>query len=286
MGVFLIAAAIVVFVYLIYLVAKLCSKRIPLCKKAFKTLKYYLFYKGPLRYIIVGYLRLLSIFATLLVTGIGLTPEGLLVLYSILCLGFFVWPLWTLFFLFRNTERLDKKSFKTKYGKLFDGTRVRSNEALAYNAVFAVRRFDIILVNLVLNNGSPLSGITRTFYFEKIVLFLVIQTAYLGYIHLVRPHQEPLFNRLEFINEYSLCLLAYCMLFFTGGGTGAYNEFMIGRSIALLLILFLFIVNIGTMLMIMFGKVKRKVKSSPKCACLHKKHEVKESKKNRTSGNE
>ena len=94
--------------------------------------------------------------------------------------------------------------------------------------------------------------------------------AYLSYIHLVKPHDESSFNRLELCNEYALCLLAYCMLFFTGGGTGSKVEYGIGRSMALVLILLLFLVNLSTMLRNMYVKAKLKIKHSSKCLWLKK----------------
>lgn len=34
-------------------------------------------------------------------------------------------------------------------------------------------------------------------------------------MHTVHPHTDRIFNILEFVNEYSMVLLAYCMLYFT-----------------------------------------------------------------------
>lgn len=87
--------------------------------------------------------------------------------------------------------------------------------ALTYNAVFAVRRFDIILMNIFFTAGSPLSDFSRSWYLQKILCFLCIQIGYLSYIHSVRPHTESLFNILEFVNEYALMALAYLMINFT-----------------------------------------------------------------------
>ena len=87
--------------------------------------------------------------------------------------------------------------------------------ALTYNAVYAVRRLDIILMNIFFTAGSPLSGLERSWYMQKILCFLCIQIGYLSYIHTVKPHTENLFNSLEFVNEYALMALAYLMINFT-----------------------------------------------------------------------
>ncbi len=87
--------------------------------------------------------------------------------------------------------------------------------ALTYNAVFAVRRFDIIMMNIFFTAGSPLSDFYRSWYLQKILCFLCIQIGYLSYIHSVKPHSESLFNTLEFVNEYALMALAYLLINFT-----------------------------------------------------------------------
>ena len=42
-----------------------------------------------------------------------------------------------------------------------------------------------------------------------------MQIVYLSYIHIVLPHTESLFNKMDFLNEYFLVILAYIMLNFT-----------------------------------------------------------------------
>ena len=90
-----------------------------------------------------------------------------------------------------------------------------SFSSIVYYAVFSVRRFDLIIINQYLSQKSPLSGVERSLYLEKITLFLIVQTYYLSYIHTVKPHNDPNFNSLEFINEYALCGCGYTMILFT-----------------------------------------------------------------------
>ena len=105
--------------------------------------------------------------------------------------------------------------FKTKFSTLYQGIKLDSFRALCYNSIFAVRRFNIILMNIYFTKGSPLSGLDRTYYLQKILCFLLIQSAYIIYVHSVRPHNDSIFNTLEFVNEYLMVALAYIMFNFT-----------------------------------------------------------------------
>ena len=71
-----------------------------------------------------------------------------------------------------------------------------------------------MLINLYFTKNSPLSDLERSFYLFKVLSFIFIQTGYLLYIHTVHPHNDSVFNKLEFVNEYCMIALAYLMLKF------------------------------------------------------------------------
>ena len=102
----------------------------------------------------------------------------------------------------------------TKFSAMYAG--IRSDfTSLCYNAVWSVRRFDIILMNQLFTAGNPVTGFDRNFYLHKILCFILIQIGYVIYIYDAHPHTESIFNRLEFVNEFLLILLGYIMLSFT-----------------------------------------------------------------------
>ena len=123
-------------------------------------------------------------------------------------------PLWVAFFLTRNRDKLIEEGFKQRFETLYQGIKVGSLSSLYYNAVFAVRRFDIVLVNLFFSIDSPLSGAKRSFHLFKVLSFMGIQTMYLFFIHNVHPHNDSTFNKLELVNEYCMVALAYLSLNF------------------------------------------------------------------------
>lgn len=96
------------------------------------------------------------------------------IVYGVLIFFLMMWPLWTLYFLIRDRKKLGKPAHKAKFGSLYSGHRTKSFKALMYNAVFAVRRFDLVLINVYFTAGSPLSGVERSWYLQKILSFLVI----------------------------------------------------------------------------------------------------------------
>ena len=87
--------------------------------------------------------------------------------------------------------------------------------SLCYNAVWCLRRFDIILMNQLFTAGNPITGFDRNFYLHKIMCFILIQIGYIIYIERARPHSEGIFNKLEFVNEFLLLFLGYMMISFT-----------------------------------------------------------------------
>lgn len=72
-------------------------------------------------------------------------------MYLALTIFLILWPVWVIGFLLKNNSRLADKDFKDKFEAIYQGIKITSFQALIYNAVFAVRRFDIILENLLLN---------------------------------------------------------------------------------------------------------------------------------------
>ena len=78
-----------------------------------------------------------------------------------------------------------------------------------------MRRFDIVMINIYFTENSPFTNADRTHYLHKILCYILLQLFYLGYVHNVRPHEESIFNNIEFVNEYCMMALAYIMINFT-----------------------------------------------------------------------
>ena len=120
-------------------------------------MRIYLIFSAPLQYVISSYFRLVSIFLGSLVISIAEKDEiYYTIIYSCIVGFFFCWPLWIFWFLLKNYESLEDKKFAERFRSLYNGIKLSSTAALAYKAIFAVRRFDIILDNLIFTKESPI----------------------------------------------------------------------------------------------------------------------------------
>ena len=143
---------------------------------------------------------------------------------------------------------------------MYDGIRTDKFTALCYAAISTVRRFDIVIMNQILTEKSPL-GLDRTLYFHKVISFLFIQYGYLSYIHTVKPHKEAIFNKLEFLNEYCMIALTFLMLNFTNILPFEINFDTKMEYAAIGIIAFMMTVNIMVILRLNFLTCKNYLKS-------------------------
>ena len=85
-----------------------------------------------------------------------------------------------------------------------------------YNCIFCARRFLFVSVNIFFSQGFPLTLYEQNNYLLKIVLFLLISSAYIAYIWTTRPHTESYYNSIELFNEGMLILVGYLMIPYSG----------------------------------------------------------------------
>ena len=89
-------------------------------------------------------------------------------------LFFFILPVILTIFIVRNQSNLTDPEFEAKYGRVYKGIKLQPLSAILYYAVFAVRRYNLILFNLFFSYGSPLSQVDRTDYLSKTILFTLV----------------------------------------------------------------------------------------------------------------
>ena len=175
LGIIAVSLALILLIIILYLVCKYSCKSQSCWSKIASMIQKKVFFSGIFRYIIVGYLKLMNQFAQMLLIGLatmedpGLIPLSLLV---VICLT--LWPVFTVAFLIRKRNKLEKPAFKEKYSSLYQGIKTNSFLALCYNGVFAVRRFDLILINILFTKDSPITGVSRSHYLDKIVCLLYV----------------------------------------------------------------------------------------------------------------
>ena len=99
LGVFAVSIVLILLIFLVYFLIK----RFTCCQKIKTMVGKKMFYSGPIRYVVVGYLKIINYSATLLL--IGLTQNMsiiMLVGYSLAILFLMLWPIWSSFFLIKN----------------------------------------------------------------------------------------------------------------------------------------------------------------------------------------
>jgi len=69
-----------------------------------------------------------------------------------------IFPLFVMIFMNKNKDELDRPSFKKKWETLYQGIDTHQLSSLMYYAVFCVRRFQLVLINLVFSPGFPLTN--------------------------------------------------------------------------------------------------------------------------------
>ena len=175
LGVFAISFFIILLAFLFYFIIKKCGGCCKLCIKIREKVYKKLFYNGPFRYITEGYLKLFNDFLTLFLFAVAHDLNWVMLIQSSLYIILLtVWPIWSIYFLLKNQTKLEEPVFKQKFSTIYQGIKPNSFKALCYNAVFSVRRLNIILINVYLTKDSPLSGLDRTYYLHKILCFLLI----------------------------------------------------------------------------------------------------------------
>ena len=97
-------------------------------------------------------------------------------------------------------------------------------------------------------------------------------------MHQVKPHDQQLFNMLEYINEYVLCFIAYTLLIFNGMNRAETTQLKLGRSVIFLLIVFIYCLNMFTFLSIVFHRIKQKMRGSKCCSCKNQSEKIIEKK--------
>ena len=97
-----------------------------------------------------------------------------LVTYTFLVIFFFCWPALIMIFLLQKFEQLDTPECKEKFAPLYLGINVKSPEALSYKSIFAIRRYNIICINIIFTVNSPVLGENRNLFLVKVILFMIV----------------------------------------------------------------------------------------------------------------
>ena len=105
---------------------------------------------------------------------------------------------------------------KQKFETLYHGIHTNKLQALIYKSIFCVRRFNIVLVNIIFSPGFPFTSFKQNPFLIKIFFILLIQTIYAKYVWNIKPHTKDIYNQLELFNEGMIVLMCYMMISYSG----------------------------------------------------------------------
>ena len=132
---------------------------------------------------------------------------------------------------------------------------------MIYNAIFCLRRFYIVFVNMIFSPGFPGTDFAQHQYLFKQFAFIFIQTAYLLYVTDTRPHTVSVFNSLEFFNEGMIILMCYIMICYAGiGPVSQILKSKVPFYISILITAAIVAANFGVMIRMTISKMKQKYK--------------------------
>lgn len=127
-------------------------------------------------------------------------PASILKFFIIMSL-----PVFSLFQLKRNFEKLDDPDFNKKFGTLFQNLYVKKSSATVMTTLFCTKRIILALTTVYLNNFV----LASIYYYSFSSLFSI------GYFLNERPFKNKLLNFMENINEAAVYLTSFMMFMFT-----------------------------------------------------------------------
>ena len=108
LGVFALSVGIILLLVALFVLIR----RFSCCTKVKDLLKKQLFYSGPIRYIIVSYLKLANQFMSLLFVALVRKQNYMMAIgYCFVVVALWAWPLFTQWFLIKNQKHLKNTAF-------------------------------------------------------------------------------------------------------------------------------------------------------------------------------
>ena len=131
-----------------------------------------------------------------------------------------IWPIFLASFLLINRKNLEKETFKQKFDSMFLRIKsdrylsygsvcvlvLRKTECFLYNVVFVARRMAFVACSLNQLSQNPM---------ELLYCLIMVQTWYIIYILVSKPHIDILHNYLDIANEIIVVLLLYTLIGYT-----------------------------------------------------------------------
>ena len=257
LGIFAVFLVVLILLLMLYLLLKLwqyVSKRGSVGKAVAEYFEKKLFFSAICRYIIESYLKIVYNTLIFLAFNARITSKyqriqaiGLSVIFGLLLL----WPVLIASLLTTYRNRLDDEPFKRRFESLYLGNKtnnylenLRTDRKICYlyTFFFCIRRLALVL---------SIYWMKEERYMQCIYALIAIQSCYILYMAMAKPHIEDHFNYLELFNETFVLLILYTMISFNPSTiiplVDSYHQWIIG-FVVMGLIGAVFFVNLSMMM--------------------------------------
>ena len=120
-----------------------------------------------------------------------------------------LFPIFILVFYCKSFANWSKRSFRVKYGALFEGLRTKKRSSLAYPIIFILRRFVLVFLAIV----------TKELLFVQLSVMILISMGQTWYLINFRPFKQPLLLKLDIMNEVTIVFLVDVLTCFSQANT-------------------------------------------------------------------
>lgn len=115
-----------------------------------------------------------------------------------------VMPIVFIYILYQDKQRLYDEDFNTKFGVLYENIKLHNKWQTAYYLFYSLRRIVFCYIAFFVEQGA-----IQLIMLQYLNMFMIM------YITHNRPHQNPLINTIDIVNEWFISLVTYSMIWFT-----------------------------------------------------------------------
>jgi len=195
----------------------------------YEKMRNFLFWGAALRFVFEAYLEI-SVCTTIGIATMEWKSDNFAIFYNNLfniglAAVLLIMPFFTSLFYYFNADNMDDEEFEIKFGTLYSGLNLDLKEnkrksALFFPFFFVIRRL-LFLVAAIFLNG---------FLWGQLAIQFFCSVTMIIYLGTYEPFEDPIFTKIELMNEITSVFLLYHMFCFTDWVPNASDRYIMGWS--------------------------------------------------------